>query len=152
MFQSHLICNSQRQCMPSSANSTAFMRRAYAESTWCNVFTPGMAATPEASDRNCTNRISAEKNDWYKKALTEKGMAIHRPHAKLKQDLKQVGDIMLANVIARNMAEEGVDQPFELVAPYLQQADITFGNLEGTLTERIAGSRCSKGSASSRAS
>jgi TRAP-type C4-dicarboxylate transport system substrate-binding protein len=42
-------------------------------------------------------KISAEKNDWYKKALTEKGMAIHRPHAKLKQDLKQVGDVMLAD-------------------------------------------------------
>jgi poly-gamma-glutamate synthesis protein (capsule biosynthesis protein) len=50
--------------------------------------------------------------------------------------LAAVGDIMLANVIAQNMATQGVDQPFELVAPYLQQADITFGNLEGTLTER----------------
>jgi TRAP-type transport system periplasmic protein len=42
-------------------------------------------------------KVSMEKNDWYKKALTEKGMTIHRPHAKLKQDLKQVGDIMLAD-------------------------------------------------------
>lgn len=50
--------------------------------------------------------------------------------------LAAVGDIMLANVVAQNMAAQGIDQPFELVAPYLQQADITFGNLEGTLTER----------------
>jgi poly-gamma-glutamate capsule biosynthesis protein CapA/YwtB (metallophosphatase superfamily) len=50
--------------------------------------------------------------------------------------LAAVGDIMLANVIEQNMAAQGVDQPFELVAPYLQQADMTFGNLEGTLTER----------------
>ncbi|WP_395699864.1 TRAP transporter substrate-binding protein [Aquabacterium sp.] len=42
-------------------------------------------------------KISQEKNDWYKNALTEKGMTIHRPHAKLKADLKQVGDIMLAD-------------------------------------------------------
>jgi poly-gamma-glutamate synthesis protein (capsule biosynthesis protein) len=50
--------------------------------------------------------------------------------------LAAVGDLMLANVIARNMAAEGVDQPFAEVAPFLQQADITFGNLEGTFTER----------------
>jgi TRAP-type C4-dicarboxylate transport system substrate-binding protein len=42
-------------------------------------------------------KVSIEKNEWYKKALTEKGMAIHRPDAKLKQDLKQVGDVMLAD-------------------------------------------------------
>ncbi|MEX2237654.1 MAG: CapA family protein [Dehalococcoidia bacterium] len=47
-----------------------------------------------------------------------------------------VGDLMLANVVATNMQNLGVDQPFELVSPYLQQADITFGNLEGTLTDR----------------
>jgi poly-gamma-glutamate capsule biosynthesis protein CapA/YwtB (metallophosphatase superfamily) len=50
--------------------------------------------------------------------------------------LAAVGDLMLANVIAQNMAARGVDQPFAAVAPYLQQADITFGNLEGTFTER----------------
>jgi len=42
-------------------------------------------------------KVSIEKNDWYKKALMEKGMAIHRPHVKLKADLKQVGEIMLAD-------------------------------------------------------
>lgn len=42
-------------------------------------------------------KVSQEKNDWYKNALTEKGMTIHRPHVKLKADLKQVGEIMLAD-------------------------------------------------------
>ena len=42
-------------------------------------------------------KISQEKNEWYKKALAEKGMTIHPPSAKLTQDLKQVGSIMLAD-------------------------------------------------------
>jgi TRAP-type C4-dicarboxylate transport system substrate-binding protein len=42
-------------------------------------------------------KLSEEKNEWYKKALAEKGMTIHRPHAKLKADLEQVGGIMLAD-------------------------------------------------------
>ncbi|NRF70669.1 TRAP transporter substrate-binding protein [Aquincola sp. S2] len=54
-----------------------------------------MKAAAEAEARGW--KISMEKNDWYKKALTDKGMTIHRPHAKLKQDLKQVGEIMLAD-------------------------------------------------------
>ena len=42
-------------------------------------------------------KISQEKNDWYKKALTEKGMKIMPPPAKLMSDMKQVGGIMLAD-------------------------------------------------------
>ena len=42
-------------------------------------------------------KISQEKNDWYKKALTEKGMKIVPPSPKLTADLKQVGSIMLAD-------------------------------------------------------
>jgi TRAP-type C4-dicarboxylate transport system substrate-binding protein len=42
-------------------------------------------------------KLSEEKNEWYKKALAEKGMTIHRPHAKLKADLQQVGGIMLTD-------------------------------------------------------
>ncbi len=42
-------------------------------------------------------KISQEKNDWYKKALAEKGMKIMPPSAKLMGDLKQVGGIMLAD-------------------------------------------------------
>ncbi len=42
-------------------------------------------------------KISEEKNDWYKKALTEKGMKIMTPSPKLIADLKQVGAIMLAD-------------------------------------------------------
>jgi TRAP-type transport system periplasmic protein len=40
-------------------------------------------------------KISQEKNDFYKKALAEKGMKIHTPSPKLTQDLQQVGAIML---------------------------------------------------------
>jgi TRAP-type C4-dicarboxylate transport system substrate-binding protein len=42
-------------------------------------------------------KMSQEKNDWYKKALTEKGMKIVAPSPKLTADLKQVGSIMLAD-------------------------------------------------------
>ncbi len=42
-------------------------------------------------------KLSEEKNDWYKKALTEKGMNIVTPPAKLVSDMKQVGTIMLAD-------------------------------------------------------
>ncbi len=42
-------------------------------------------------------KVSEEKNDWYKKALTEKGMKIMPPSAKLTADMKQVGAIMLAD-------------------------------------------------------
>ena len=42
-------------------------------------------------------KSSEEKNDWYKKALTEKGMKIMTPSPKLVADLKQVGTIMLAD-------------------------------------------------------
>jgi len=42
-------------------------------------------------------KVSEEKNDWYKKALTEKGMKIMTPSPKLIADLKQVGSIMLAD-------------------------------------------------------
>ena len=40
---------------------------------------------------------SLAKNDWYKKALAEKGMKIMAPSPKLVADLKQVGSIMLAD-------------------------------------------------------
>lgn len=42
-------------------------------------------------------KVSAEKNDFYAKALAEKGMKIVKPAPKLMQDMKQVGDIMLAD-------------------------------------------------------
>ena len=42
-------------------------------------------------------QISQEKNDWYKKALAEKGMKIMAPSPKLVTDMKQVGGIMLAD-------------------------------------------------------
>ena len=42
-------------------------------------------------------KISEEKNEFYKKALTEKGMKIITPPVKLVTDLKQVGTIMLTD-------------------------------------------------------
>ncbi len=40
-------------------------------------------------------KVSQEKNDWYKKALVEKGMQVLPASAKLTADMKQVGSIML---------------------------------------------------------
>ena len=42
-------------------------------------------------------QVSEEKNEWYKKALTEKGMKIMTPSVKLVADMKQVGGIMQAD-------------------------------------------------------
>jgi TRAP-type C4-dicarboxylate transport system substrate-binding protein len=42
-------------------------------------------------------KLSQEKNEWYAKALTEKGMKIMKPSPKLMADLKQVGQIMLTD-------------------------------------------------------
>ncbi|MBC7602336.1 MAG: TRAP transporter substrate-binding protein [Ramlibacter sp.] len=41
--------------------------------------------------------VSEEKNEWYKKALSDKGMKIMKPSPKLVADMKQVGGIMLAD-------------------------------------------------------
>jgi TRAP-type C4-dicarboxylate transport system substrate-binding protein len=46
-------------------------------------------------------KISDEKNEWYKKALTEKGMKVLKPSAKLSNDFKQVGNIMLEDWIKK---------------------------------------------------
>ncbi|MBX3644165.1 MAG: TRAP transporter substrate-binding protein [Rubrivivax sp.] len=54
-----------------------------------------LKAAAEAEERGW--KISQEKNDWYKKALAEKGMKIMTPPAKLTADLKQVGTVMLAD-------------------------------------------------------
>jgi TRAP-type C4-dicarboxylate transport system substrate-binding protein len=54
-----------------------------------------MKAAEEAETRGW--KISQEKNQWYLDALKEKGMAIHKPTARLQDDLKQVGNVMLAD-------------------------------------------------------
>jgi len=54
-----------------------------------------LKAGAAAEDRGW--KLSEEKNDWYKKALTEKGMKIMPPPAKLTADLRQVGATMLAD-------------------------------------------------------
>ena len=41
--------------------------------------------------------LSSEKNEWYKKALADKGMKIMKPSPKLMADMRQVGTIMLAD-------------------------------------------------------
>ena len=46
-------------------------------------------------------KISEEKNDFYKKALTEKGMKILPPSPKMTADFKQVGTIMLDDWVKR---------------------------------------------------
>ena len=50
-------------------------------------------------------KISAEKNDWYKKALAEKGMQILPPSDKLKGDMQQVGGIMLQDWLKKAGAD-----------------------------------------------
>jgi TRAP-type transport system periplasmic protein len=54
-----------------------------------------LTAAAEAEKRGW--KLSEEKNDWYKKALAEKGMKIVKPAPKLMADLQQVGAIMLAD-------------------------------------------------------
>lgn len=54
-----------------------------------------LKAAAEAEARGW--KLSQEKNDWYKKALAERGMKILPPSAKLSEDLRQVGGIMLAD-------------------------------------------------------
>ena len=54
-----------------------------------------LKAAAEAETRGF--KISQEKNDWYAKALADKGMKIMKPSPKLMGDLKQVGTIMLAD-------------------------------------------------------
>ena len=56
------------------------------------------ALTKAAADAEVRGwKLSEEKNEWYKKALTEKGMNILAPPTKLSSDMKQVGTIMLAD-------------------------------------------------------
>lgn len=51
------------------------------------------AATAEARGW----KVAQEKNDEYKKLLSERGMKIHKPSAKLDGDMRQVGSIMQAD-------------------------------------------------------
>jgi hypothetical protein len=46
-----------------------------------------------------------------------------------------VGDIMMGNFLKTNFEGDGAMKEIE---PYLKDADITFGNLEGTLLDRAA--------------
>jgi TRAP-type C4-dicarboxylate transport system substrate-binding protein len=54
-----------------------------------------LKAAAEAQTRGW--KISEEKNEWYRKALAEKGMKIMAPSPRLISDMKQVGAVMLAD-------------------------------------------------------
>jgi TRAP-type transport system periplasmic protein len=54
-----------------------------------------LKASAQAESRGWTTSIA--KNEEYKKLLTEKGMKIHKPSAKLQADMQQIGQIMLAD-------------------------------------------------------
>jgi TRAP-type C4-dicarboxylate transport system substrate-binding protein len=73
-------------------------------------------AAAEAETRGW--KVSEEKNEWYKKALTEKGMNILAPSAKLTADLKQVGSVMQADWLKKTGAEgEAIIAAFNKSAP-----------------------------------
>ena len=62
-----------------------------------------MKAAREAETRGW--KISDEKNEWYKKALAEKGMKILVPAPKLVADFRQVGNIMLEDWLKKAGAD-----------------------------------------------
>lgn len=75
-----------------------------------------LKAAAEAESRGW--RISAEKNDWYKKALAEKGMKIMAPPPKLVADLKQVGAVMQADWLKKAGADgQAVLDAYNKTAP-----------------------------------
>ena len=56
------------------------------------------ALTKAAADAEARGwKVAQEKNDEYKRLLTERGMKIHKPSAKLDADMRQVGGIMQAD-------------------------------------------------------
>jgi TRAP-type C4-dicarboxylate transport system substrate-binding protein len=68
---------------------------------------PTQAALLKAAEEAETRgwKISQEKNQWYLDALKEKGMAIHKPSAKLQADLKNVGNTMLQDWLKKTGPE-----------------------------------------------
>ena len=62
-----------------------------------------LKAAAEAETRGW--RVSQEKNEWYKKALTDKGMKIVAPPTKLMADLRQVGGVMQADWLKKAGAD-----------------------------------------------
>lgn len=75
-----------------------------------------LKAAAEAETRGW--KVSEEKNDWYKKALAEKGMKIMTPSAKLTADLRQVGSVMKADWIKRAGPDgEAVLAAYEKASP-----------------------------------
>jgi len=56
------------------------------------------AVTKAAADAEARGwKVAQEKNDEYKRLLTERGMKIHKPSTKLDADMRQVGTIMQAD-------------------------------------------------------
>lgn len=58
-----------------------------------------LKAASDAETRGWT--VSSVKNDWYLTALKQKGMAVHKPSDKMQADLKQIGNVMLADWIKK---------------------------------------------------
>jgi len=78
-------------------------------------------AATEAETRGW--KVSEEKDLFYKKALTEKGMKIITPSPKLMADMKQVGTIMLADWQKKAGADgEAIITAFNKSAPAAAKA------------------------------
>lgn len=61
------------------------------------------------------------------------------PHNTREATFVAVGDIMLSRAVGRRIASSSDPRfPFLLAAPFLRDADITFGNLEGPISARGA--------------
>lgn len=75
-----------------------------------------LKAAAGAESRGWT--MSQEKTAWYTKALADKGMKIIPPSPKLVQDMRQVGDIMLADWLKKAGADgEAIVAAYRKSAP-----------------------------------
>ncbi|MBT9512600.1 MAG: TRAP transporter substrate-binding protein [Acidovorax sp.] len=77
-----------------------------------------LKASAEAETRGWA--VSAEKTEWYKKALAEKGMKIVTPAPKLMADMRQVGEIMLSDWLKKTGPEGEA-----IIANYRKSASAT---------------------------
>ena len=63
-------------------------------------------------------KVSEDKDTWYKKALTDKGMKVVAPSPKLAADMQQVGNIMLADWLKKTGADgEAIIAAYRKPAP-----------------------------------
>jgi TRAP-type C4-dicarboxylate transport system substrate-binding protein len=62
-----------------------------------------LKAAVDAETRGWT--VSSVKNDWYLDALKQKGMNVLKPSEKMQNDLRQIGNVMLADWLKKAGAE-----------------------------------------------